>query len=161
MDFPDMGPNQPDPDKIIDAYPPAAQRVYNARRPTEDIPSVFCAGNMDLDAIKIPLGGVMVDVKDHQCYTKCGLNAPCTGDNCFCSGYYSGYDDITSNAICGNQNFCQYICDNTPGCQSVDMHRDRDRCFLNDYTCDTHQDIWGKFRICRTTSLSWLPIRTT
>jgi hypothetical protein len=144
MDLPGAGPNQPDPAKIIDAYAPAASRTYNAREPTEDIPSVFCPGNMDLDEIKIPLAGVMVDVKEHQCYTKCGLNAPCTGDNCFCSGYYSGYDDITSNAICGNQNFCQYICDNTPGCQSIDMHRDLDRCFLNDYTCDLHQDMLGK-----------------
>ena len=60
----------------------------------------------------------MVAVKEHQCYTKCALNTPCTGDYCFCEGYFSGYDDLSSNAICGDETFCKYLCDNVEDCKS-------------------------------------------
>jgi hypothetical protein len=73
----------------------------------------------------------MVAVKEHQCYTKCALNTPCTGDYCFCEGYFSGYDDLSSNAICGDETFCKYLCDNVEDCKSIDMHQNGARCFLN------------------------------
>ena len=95
--------------------------------------------NIDLDMHVFPSGGVRRPLKDHQCYTKCSLNAPCTDDDCFCGGHYSGYDSETSNALCADVQLCQYLCDNVPGCVSIDMHRERDRCFLNYASaCDTH-----------------------
>merc|ERR1712182_10697 len=81
------------------------------------------------------MGGVAQSVKVHQCYTKCELNAP--GDQ-FCDGYYSGYDTPESNAICGDVQLCQYICDQFEGCGSIDMHVEKPRCFLNLVGCGTH-----------------------
>jgi hypothetical protein len=95
---------------------------------------------MDIDGLTFPLSGVMVPVKSHQCYTKCALNAPCVGDLCYCNGYFSGYDDIDSNALCASESMCKYICDNTPGCKSIDMHASLDRCFMNMEGCDLHSD---------------------
>jgi hypothetical protein len=129
-----LGPNLPDPDKVVESPPVAPPKMYNDR------PGFFCPENMDIDGLAIPLSGVMVPLKSHQCYTKCALNAPCTGDLCYCSGYLSGYDDMDSNAICANENFCKYICDNTAGCKSIDMHTSLDRCFLNMEGCDLHSD---------------------
>jgi hypothetical protein len=129
-----LGPNIPDPAKVVETPDVAPSKEYNDR------PGFFCPDNMDIDGLSIPLSGVMVPVKDHQCYTKCALNAPCVGDQCYCGGYFSGYDDIDSNAICANENFCKYICDNTPGCKSIDMHTSLDRCFLNMEGCDLHSD---------------------
>jgi hypothetical protein len=124
-DPPGEGPNIPDPEKVVESPIVAAPKLYNDR------PGFFCPENMDIDGLALPLAGVLVPLKSHQCYTKCALEAPCTGDLCYCSGYFSGYDDIDSNALCANEHFCKYICDNTPGCTSIDMHTSLDRCFLN------------------------------
>jgi len=87
-------------------------------------------------------------LKEHQCFTKCSLNAPCEdGDEeyCFCDGHYSGYDGIDSNALCADLSLCQYLCDNTPGCVSIDKHATRNRCFLNMASeCDSHEDNLAK-----------------
>jgi len=50
-------------------------------------------------------------------------------------GYFSGYDSPTSNAICADMETCKYICDNTEGCASIDMHNELPRCFLNRPGC--------------------------
>jgi hypothetical protein len=113
-----------------------------------------------------PWGGLERPLKEHQCFTKCSLNAPCEdGDRrkrslmghddddkddgpeeyCFCDGHYSGYDGIDSNALCADLSLCQYLCDNTPGCVSIDKHATRNRCFLNMASeCDSHEDNLAK-----------------
>jgi len=120
--------------KVVPTFTAATPTIYNRHTGT------YCPGahvdvhaddNMDLDVLQVPLGGVMVALKEHQCYTKCALNSPCTGDYCYCDGYFSGYDDLSSNAICGDETFCKYLCDNTPSCKSIDMHTNGARCFLN------------------------------
>jgi hypothetical protein len=127
--------NIPHPDQVV---VPAV-----VRPPVEYVsqdPGTYCPErNMDLDKLEIPLRGVMVKVKEHQCYTKCSQE--CLGDDCFCDGYYSGYDDESSNAICGNEELCQYICTNARGigmemeCVSIDQHATYNRCFLNSIAC--------------------------
>jgi len=69
------------------------------------------------------------DLSEHQCFTKCKV--PCEGPSCFCSGYLHGYDFETSNALCADQNLCEFLCDSIDDCGSIDMHKDLDRCFLN------------------------------
>jgi hypothetical protein len=127
--------NDQDLGKVVEKRDPAAPMDYNVR------PGMYCPEhNMDLDDLAVPMSGVAMHVKEHQCYTKCALKAPCTGANCFCDGYFSGFDDLSSNAICGNQALCQYVCDNTDGCKSIDMHTNGNRCFLNSESCGLHQD---------------------
>jgi hypothetical protein len=131
-DQPGEGPNVPDPDKIVEYVGISSEKEYAARR------GYYCPGrNMDLDTLTAVFQGVAQSVKVHQCYTKCELNAP--GDQ-FCDGYYSGFDSPDSNAICGDVQLCQYICDQFEGCGSIDMHMDKPRCFLNLVGCATHTD---------------------
>jgi hypothetical protein len=101
-------------------------RVYTA------IDSMYVPGaNLDITG-----GGYTVilmndeyDLAEHQCYSKC--KQPCEGPRCFCSGYLHGYDFETSNALCADQNLCEFLCDSIDDCGSIDMHKDLDRCFLN------------------------------
>merc|ERR1719271_1048319 len=69
--------NPVDYEKVVPTFTAASATVYNRHKGT------YCPGshvdvhaddNMDLDALQVPLGGVMVAVKEHQCYTKCALN---------------------------------------------------------------------------------------
>jgi hypothetical protein len=108
-----------------------AVRPSNVYAPRVD---KYCAGgNMDVHdpANMVPIDGMMRSISEHQCYHKCTKNAPCSGDDCHCDGLYSGYDGPSSNALCANVALCQYMCDQLPGCVSIDMHQSRDRCFLN------------------------------
>jgi hypothetical protein len=127
--------NPQDPLRVVTRARSDPRGEYNIREGS------YCPEhNMDLDGLEVPLTGVMVPVKSHQCYTKCAVNAPCVGDKCFCGGYFNGYDTETSNAICGDEAFCQYLCDNIEGCKSIDMHKDGERCFLNSESCGLHTD---------------------
>merc|ERR1712159_665516 len=38
----------------------------------------------------------------------------------------------------------KYLCDNTPGCSSFDMHQTLERCFLNTEAC-WHEDVHAGF----------------
>jgi len=137
VDLPAIDEQNPqDPEAEMRFHPAKEANTYNPRS------GFYCPhSNIDLDMHVFPSGGVRRPLKDHQCYTKCSLNAPCTDDDCFCGGHYSGYDSDTSNAICADVKLCQYLCDNVEGCVSIDMHRERDRCFLNYASaCDTHED---------------------
>jgi hypothetical protein len=77
-----------------------------------------------------------------QCYNQCQGPCPLLG-GCTCGGFYAGFDDETSNSLCVPGKLCRQLCDSTPGCDSYEMHRDLDRCFLNieencgDYNEDT------------------------
>jgi len=96
----------------------------------------YCPGNLAL-----PEGSLAAK---HQCYHKCYAEAPCVdgsedGDSaCFCGGYISGYDDADSAAVCLNEIQCQYLCDVTEGCHSIDMSTDKTRCYLNTETCNDY-----------------------
>merc|ERR1719387_3072130 len=85
----------------------------------------------------VPFDGDMRALGEHQCFKKC--SAGCSGDSCYCDGYFAGYDTETTNAICADQTLCQYLCDQLgrTGCMSIDMHTSLPRCFLNDPSADT------------------------
>jgi hypothetical protein len=171
-DLPSIDSQNPvDPDTEISFVSGAMPRKYQKREGS------YCPGaNVDLDEIVMsktgefkprvfPWGGLERPLKEHQCFTKCSLNAPCEDgkkdkdrrlkghgghdddddddeeEYCFCDGHYSGYDGIDSNALCADLSLCEYLCDNTPGCVSVDKHKSRNRCFLNLASeCDSHED---------------------
>ena len=71
----------------------------------------------------------------HLCYNKCILQ-DCVGDDCFCGGAYTGYDTESSNALCADEALCKHLCDSYESCKSIDMAKDKTRCFLNSDTCD-------------------------
>jgi hypothetical protein len=155
-DLPSIDSQNPvDPDTQISYVSAANTRKYQKRDAS------YCPGaNVNLDEIVMsttnemkprvfPWGGLERPLKEHQCFTKCSLNAPCddSGDEeyCFCDGHYSGYDGIESNALCADLTLCEYLCDNTPGCVSIDKHSTRNRCFLNLASmCDSHEDNLAK-----------------
>lgn len=78
-------------------------------------------------------------VAEHQCYKKCEAEAPCTEDYCFCDGltggFFPGYDQADSTALCLPQASCESLCSMLPECGSIDMHKTKDRCFLNTVDC--------------------------
>merc|ERR1719313_1441370 len=99
-------------------------RVYTA------IDNSYVPGdNLELGSYSVILMNDEHDLTAHQCYAKC--HVPCEGPRCFCSGYLHGYDFETSNALCADQNLCEFLCDSIDDCGSIDMHKDLDRCFLN------------------------------
>jgi hypothetical protein len=99
-------------------------RVYTA------IDNSYVPGdNLELGSYSVTLMNDNYELSEHQCYAKC--HVPCEGPRCFCSGYLHGYDKDTSNAICADQNLCEFLCDSIDECGSIDMHKDLDRCFLN------------------------------
>jgi hypothetical protein len=108
---------------------------------TETTAGKYCPGNL------IPFEkGTLAD--KHRCYPKCYAKT-CTGDSCFCSGYEPGYDTMESSSLCLNVEQCTDLCEQTPGCTSIDMHATKDRCFLNMGSCATlHPDpdynVWSK-----------------
>merc|ERR1719161_794708 len=125
-DLPSIDSQNPvNPDTQIEFVSSAKPRTYQKREGS------YCPGaNVDLDEVVMsksgemkprvyPWGGLERDLTEHQCFTKCSLNAPCEdGDEeyCFCDGHYSGYDGI-------------------------DKHKSRNRCFLNlESECDSHED---------------------
>lgn len=92
--------------------------------------------NINVDDKKVPWEGTMKPLADYQCYNKCA-----SGGGEGCDGLYSGYDGPESNALCLDQQMCQYMCDQLEDCGSIDMHKKRSRCFLNKKDeCDTHTD---------------------
>jgi len=136
-DLPGLGENQPDPDKVVLTAGAGAPSLYVPRASGS-----YCKDhNMDLAELTIPFGGALLDLTTHQCYTKC--SSGCVGDYCDpeCTGYFSGYDDLSSNALCVQADFCKYICDNVDGCTSIDMHNSLPRCFLNSEGCVSEDDI--------------------
>jgi hypothetical protein len=69
-------------------------------------------------------------VKTNLCYDKC--KDGCTGDACFCGGYYQGFDTEESTALCLPQVECEHLCTLLgDACWGVDMHKTNPRCFLN------------------------------
>merc|ERR1719163_1273223 len=81
--------------------------------------------NINVDDKKVPWEGTMKPLADYQCYNKCA-----SGGGEGCDGLYSGYDGPESNALCLDQQMCQYMCDQLEDCGSIDMHKKRSRCFL-------------------------------
>jgi hypothetical protein len=99
-------------------------------------PSAFCATNLDISSLAaMPMEGHDRLPSIHLCYNKCILQ-DCVGDDCFCGGAYTGYDTASSNALCADEALCKHICDTYEDCKSIDMAKDKTRCFLNADTCD-------------------------
>jgi len=114
---------------------PGANGLY------EKIPETACFdGNLGIAALEtIAMEGHFRKPSEQLCYSKClAPGAECEGDECFCDGAYSGYDSPTSNAICADEVLCGKLCDAIEECKSFELHRDRNRCFLNKDDCGTH-----------------------
>jgi hypothetical protein len=101
----------------------------NDYKPFTKQASKYCPGNMlPLPADTLAAG--------HRCYPKCyGAETTCTAESCFCGGFIPGYDTPESSAVCLDQQQCEWLCAQTPGCHSIDMHKSKDRCFLNTEPC--------------------------
>jgi hypothetical protein len=123
--------NPKEKDKTLDYKAQMGMKKYSVRE------GFYCYdANINLDEEKVPWEGTMKPLKDYQCYAKCA-----SGGGEGCNGLYSGFDGPESNALCLDQQMCQYVCDQLESCGSIDMHKDRDRCFLNKKDmCETHTD---------------------
>jgi hypothetical protein len=123
--------NPKEADKTLDYKSQMGMQKYSARD------GFYCYdANINLDEAKVPWEGTMKPLKDYQCYAKCA-----SGGGEGCSGLYSGFDGPESNALCLDQQMCQYVCDQLGECGSIDMHKSRDRCFLNKKSeCETHTE---------------------
>jgi hypothetical protein len=113
---------------------------YYTTFPDESDPAVgyYVKGhNLDAPGKMVPFDGDMRSLEEFQCFHKCSEG--CSGDSCYCDGYFAGYDTETSTALCADQTLCQYLCDQLgrAGCMSIDMHTELPRCFLNDASADT------------------------
>jgi hypothetical protein len=98
-------------------------------KPFTKTKSKYCPGN------KLPFPADTL-AAGHRCYPKCfGAEETCTDESCFCGGFIPGYDTPDSSAICLDQEQCEWLCAQTPGCHSIDMHKEKDRCFLNAQPC--------------------------
>jgi hypothetical protein len=105
-------------------YPDDSAATYTY----EEIDGKYCPGNM-LPVVPDTLHA------GHLCYKKCYAMESCTDESCFCNGFILGYDTEDSTAVCLNVEQCEWLCSQTPGCHSIDMHKEKDRCFLNMGTC--------------------------
>merc|ERR1719316_2417947 len=84
--------------------------------PDESDPAVgyYVMGhNIDVTGPKIAFDGDMRSLDEFQCFKKCSDG--CSGDSCYCDGYFAGYDTETSTALCADQTLCQYLCDQLGG----------------------------------------------
>merc|ERR1719473_548583 len=106
-------------------FPPATPMTDFATNPFK-----YCVGNN----IEVAASSNRL-VAEHQCYKKCEAEAPCSGGACFCDGFFPGYDQADSDALCLPLDSCKSLCSHLPGCASVDMHRSLNRCFLNMLDC--------------------------
>jgi hypothetical protein len=99
--------------------------------------SYYSMLNVDVTAVDdtgklvemVAIDGILQPLKKFQCYEMCG-SKECVGEWCKCSGYLSGIDGPTSNALCADRATCQYLCDQVD-CQAIDMSKSVDRCYLN------------------------------
>jgi len=88
----------------------------------------YCVGH----AINV-VGNGNADVVAAQCHGRCAGGAV---DGC--DGYFAGYDDANSNALCLTRMECEQLCTALGAeCSGVDMHRTLPRCFLNREGCAT------------------------
>jgi hypothetical protein len=113
-----------------------SQAAFDAVLPSTDAasytyaktPGKYCPGNMVGDFTPLHSG--------HLCYNKCyNTTESCTDASCFCDGFILGYDTAASTSLCLDEQQCQWLCSHTPDCLSIDMHKTKNRCFLNMATC--------------------------
>jgi hypothetical protein len=91
-----------------------------------EIKDRYCRGNNIGEGTEL--------ITRNLCYNKC--EDGCTGDACFCGGYYQGFDTAESTALCLPQSECEHLCTLMgDACWGVDMHKDSTRCFLNGPAC--------------------------
>jgi hypothetical protein len=126
--FTELAPQFPFSDDPMDRIPFNMPRVYRVRE------NRYCGhANMRLTTPKF--------LAPFKCFGQCKGPCPLLG-GCTCNGYYSGFDSEISNSLCVPETLCRQLCDATPGCDSYEMHRELDRCFLNiEQNCgDYHED---------------------
>jgi len=117
---------------------PSLQELPRAADATASTYSYTAMENKYCPANMLPPTGL---AENHQCYSKCYENAPCTDtEACFCDGFFPGHDTAESSALCLSQQQCEWLCSMTEGCHSIDMHREKNRCFLNTQVCKDHVD---------------------
>jgi hypothetical protein len=134
------GVDKPHEDEQNDApstWSPASWEAHTGRSGNyETTSSAFCDGNLEISSLDpMPMEGHERAPTVHLCYNKC-IEQDCEGDDCFCTGAYTGYDTASSNALCADEALCKRICDTYEGCKSIDMAKDMPRCFLNADFCD-------------------------
>jgi hypothetical protein len=120
-----------DDDELADAYGYIGTNEYGK------VQDSYCPGN-NFDAMKLS------DAAMHLCWRKCVLEAPCLHDDCHCSGLNEGQDGIDSEALCLPKEACRSLCDRHEDCAGIDMHSDRDRCFLNVQKSDCNDRVFAK-----------------
>lgn len=120
-----------DNDELADAYGYIGTNEYGK------VQDSYCPGN-NFDAMKLS------DAAMHLCWRKCVLEAPCLHDDCHCSGLNEGQDGIDSEALCLPKEACRSLCDRHEDCAGIDMHSDRDRCFLNVQKSDCNDRVFAK-----------------
>jgi len=126
--FAALAPLYPLSDDPMDRIPLSMPRVYRVRE------NRYC-GNANKRLTTTPRF-----LEPFKCYNQCEGACPLLG-GCTCNGYYAGFDSETSNSLCVPAKLCRQLCDSTPGCDSYEMHREKDRCFLNiEQNCDYHED---------------------
>jgi len=124
--------------------PEGMELVPGTRRDYEYVERVgrYCGeNNLNLSEIELEWNGVVVTLEAHQCYSKCSLNAPCTGGECFCDGHFSGFDGPTSNALCAGATMLRELCNRLPECRSYEMHATLNRGFLNGVGCEGNDEL--------------------
>jgi hypothetical protein len=104
-------------------YPDTSAAKYTYSK----IPGKYCPGNLLEDKEEL--------FENHLCYKKCYASESCTDSSCFCDGFILGYDNASSSSVCLDEEQCQWLCSHTEGCHSIDMHKTKNRCFLNSKTC--------------------------
>jgi hypothetical protein len=87
----------------------------------------YCPGNLEVLQGSLSM--------THQCSVKCS-SGTCSGENCFCDGYFPDYDVAETSALCLDEEQCTRLCSLLPGCHSVDMHGAKNRCYLNSFSCN-------------------------
>jgi len=119
-----------------DTWSPKSWTPHAEKITYETTPSAFCEENLRIGSLAaIAMEGFLRKPTVHLCYNKC-IAQDCIGDDCFCDGAYTGYDTATSNALCADEALCKHICDSYSECRSIDMAKDKSRCFLNSDACD-------------------------
>jgi hypothetical protein len=114
--------------RTTEHFAPTAQAMEYLPMPDRYCPE----GNIDLSSANVAIDGMLRSAGEHQCYRKCLLDG-CDEEtgNCHCSGALSGFDGPDSNAVCGDLDLCQALCDGIASCTGFDKHQSLDRCFLN------------------------------
>jgi hypothetical protein len=134
-------PHEDEQNSLGDTWSPKSWTAHvRATGDYTPVPNSYCTENLDISTLDpIAMEGHDRFPTIHLCYNKC-IQQDCVGEDCFCGGAYTGYDTSSSNALCADEALCKHLCDSYESCKSIDMAKDRTRCFLNADFCDAEVD---------------------